>query len=270
VAVGEFITAWSISDSDNRGAAVTQRGPVRVAAVGDIHMDSGIAGTYRPALLCLGQEADVLLVAGDLTRHGTVAEAEVVARELADLPVPVFVVLGNHDHHNDEAELVTKTLESAGITVLEGSGAVIDCRGVRLGIAGTKGFGGGFANHRGSEFGEPEMKAFMRYSRSMAEGLGTALRELDCDVRIGMTHYASCLGTLEGEPPELYSFLGSQLLADALESAPNTVLGLHGHAHAGTEIGTTTGGIAIRNVAYPVIRKTYQVYEIAAPTPVGA
>jgi len=161
---------------------------IRVAAVGDVHIDADVVGRYRPALDQLGDCADVLLLAGDLTRHGTVAEAKCVATEFGGLPVPVIAVLGNHDHHSDQPDEVTKVLEDAGITVLEGSGTVQTFGGTRLGVAGAKGFGGGFAGRCGSDFGEPEMKAFIRTTSRIADRLGEVLRGLDCDVLVALTH----------------------------------------------------------------------------------
>jgi Icc-related predicted phosphoesterase len=240
---------------------------VRVAAVGDVHLDEDVLGRFRPALEHLGDKADVLLLAGDLTRHGTTDEARCVATEFGNLAVPVVAVLGNHDYHSDAQDEVTKVLEDAGIIVLERSGIVLDCSGIRLGIAGTKGFGGGFVGRSGSEFGEPEMKAFMRHSRHLAEEFGGALRGLECDVRVALTHYSPVADTLLGEPPEIYPFLGSYLLAQAVDSAP-TELAVHGHAHAGSERGTTPGGVRVRNVAHPVIKQAYNVYQISvAPAP---
>jgi Icc-related predicted phosphoesterase len=243
-------------------------GPVvRVAAVGDVHIDHDVVGRYRPALEKLGDCADVLLLAGDLTRHGTAAEAECVAREFRDLAVPVIAVLGNHDYHCDEVPAVTTILRDAGLIVLECTGTVLSCAGLRVGVAGTKGFGGGFAGACGSEFGEPEMKAFTRHSRELAERFGVALRELDCDVRLAVTHYSPVPATLVGEPLEIYPFLGSYLLAQAIDSAPDTALAVHGHAHAGSERGTTPGGVKVRNVAHPVIKQAYNVYQLNVPAP---
>jgi Icc-related predicted phosphoesterase len=235
---------------------------VRVAAVGDVHLDADVLGRYRPALEHLPDKADVLLLAGDLTRHGTPEEAQCVAQEFGGLGVPVVAVLGNHDYHCDQPEKVTAILQEAGITVLEGDGVVLSCGDQRVGIAGAKGFGGGFAGRCGSEFGEPEMKAFTRHTRDVSERLGEALRSLDCDMRIALTHYAPVPETLVGEPLEIYPFLGSYLLAQAIDSAPGTVLAVHGHAHAGSERGTTPGGVKVRNVAHPVIKQAYSVYEI--------
>ena len=234
---------------------------IRIAAVGDVHLDEDVVGRFRPALEELPECADVLLLAGDLTRHGTEAEARCVAEEFGGLAVPVVTVLGNHDHQCDQVPQVVKVLEDAGITVLEGNGVVLDCAGGRLGIAGVKGFGGGFAGRCASDFGEPEMKAFVRTTTDSADRLGAALRSLDCDKLVALTHYSPVPDTLAGEPLEIYPFLGSYQLGQAIDSAP-TALAVHGHAHAGTERGTTPGGVRVRNVAHPVIKQAYSVFHV--------
>lgn len=234
---------------------------IRVAAVGDVHMDADVVGRFRPALEELPERADALLLAGDLTRHGSVAEARCVAQEFGNLGVPVIAVLGNHDYHCDEVPRVCDVLQAAGITVLEGDSVVVDTPGGRLGVAGVKGFGGGFAGRSGSEFGEPEMKAFIRTTCDIADRLADALRSLDADVRVALMHYAPIPDTLAGEPLEIYPFLGSYLLGQAVDSAPTT-LAVHGHAHAGSERGTTPGGVRVRNVAHPVIKQAYSVFHV--------
>lgn len=239
---------------------------IRVAAVGDVHMDVDVLGRYRPSLEQLGERADVLLLAGDLTRHGTVNEAECVVREFGDLPVPVVAVLGNHDYHSDQQHEVTKVLAAGGITVLEGEGITISCRDVKFGVAGIKGFGGGFAGRCASMFGEPEIKDFVRTTEKAATRLQAALLSLDADVLVALTHYAPVPDTLLGEPLEIYPFLGSYLLGQAIDSAP-TALAVHGHAHAGVERGVTPGGVRVRNVAHPVIRQAYSVYQLDAASP---
>jgi Icc-related predicted phosphoesterase len=232
---------------------------IRAAAVGDVHLAPDVRGRIRPHLTGIAEHADVLLLAGDLTQHGTVAEAEVVVAEFADLGVPVVTVLGNHDYQCDRQDEITDLLRASGVTVLEGSGVVIDLPGGRLGVAGGKGFGGGFPGRSASEFGEPEMKAFVRHSRLLAHAIGAALRGLDADFRVALTHYSPVADTLKGEPPEIYPFLGSYFLAEATDSAP-ACLHVHGHAHAGTECGTTLAGVPVRNVALPVLRRAYAVY----------
>ncbi|MFY1695373.1 MULTISPECIES: metallophosphoesterase family protein [unclassified Solwaraspora] len=241
---------------------------IRIAAVGDVHMDTDVVGRFRPALAQLPDQADVLLLAGDLTRHGTESEARCVAQEFGDLAVPVVAVLGNHDHHCDEVPQLVKVLTDAGITVLEGDGVVLDSPGGRLGVAGVKGFGGGFAGRCASRFGEPEMKAFVSTTAESADRLRSALVELDCDVRVALTHYAPVPETLAGEPLEIYPFLGSYLLAEAIDAAP-TDLAVHGHAHFGSERGTTPGGVRVRNVAHPVIKQAYSVFVLHPAEPVA-
>lgn len=234
---------------------------IRVAAVGDIHLGEGMHGCYADDVAALENAADVLLLAGDLTRHGTVAEARVVAREFAASPVPVVAVLGNHDLHSDDGEGVTAALAEAGIAVLECSSTVLTLDGVRLGVAGTVGFGGGFPSGMVADFGEREMKAFAARGRVLAAGLGEALRTLDCDVTVALTHYAPVPETLEGEPREIYPFLGSHLLADVIDSC-GAALALHGHAHAGSPDGRTPGGVPVHNVARPVLRRPYRVFQL--------
>jgi len=234
---------------------------IRIAAVGDVHVDKDVVGRYRPALEQLPGVADALLIAGDLTRHGTVEEAKCMATEFGGLAVPVVVVLGNHDLQSDQQDEVTNVLRDAGLTVLEGDSTVLDINGHRLGIAGAKGFGGGFAGACASSFGEREMKNFVGTTEAIAERLGAALRGLECDALVALTHYAPVPETLVGEPLEIYPFLGSYLLGQAIDSAP-TALALHGHAHAGSERGRTPGGVPVRNVAHPVIKQAYNVYQL--------
>ncbi|MEU4560334.1 metallophosphoesterase [Actinoplanes sp. NPDC023936] len=234
---------------------------IRIAAVGDVHVDKDVVGRYRPALEELPERADALLIAGDLTRHGTVEEARCFAEEFGGLAVPVVVVLGNHDHQSDLQDDVTKTLTDAGITVLECSATVLEIRGHRLGIAGTKGFGGGFAGACASNFGEREMKDFVGTTEDLSARLGEALRSVQCDALVALTHYAPVPETLVGEPLEIYPFLGCYQLGQAIDSAP-TALALHGHAHHGSERGRTAGGVPVRNVAHPVIKQAYNVYQL--------
>ncbi len=239
---------------------------VRVAAVGDIHVGLDSAGELAPGLERVADEADILLFAGDLTKCGSAEEGKVLAAELGGVAVPTFAVLGNHDHHADEADEIVRYLDKAGVRVLDGDGVVVPVGDARVGIAGIKGFGGGFAGRCGSEFGEPEMKAFMAYSRAQASALGGALSSLADDgatVRVALTHYSPVEATLQGEPPEIFPFLGSYLLAEAIDHA-GADLSLHGHAHRGSEHGVTPGGVPVRNVAQTVLRAAYRVYCLEA------
>lgn len=239
---------------------------IRVAAVGDVHLGPDVRGRIRPHLDGIAGHADVLLLAGDLTQHGTLREAEIVAAEFEGLGIPVVAVLGNHDYQCDQEDEITALLAAGGITMLEGTGVVLDLPGGRLGVGGSKGFGGGFPGLGATEFGEPEMKAFVRHSRKLGHALGAALRGLDADIRVALTHYSPVAGTLKGEPPEIYPFLGSYFLAEASDSA-GASMHIHGHAHAGTEHGTTPGGAPVRNVALPVLRRAYAMYVLSQVDP---
>jgi Icc-related predicted phosphoesterase len=236
---------------------------IRIAAFGDCHVGADTGGRLRAHLAPVNDHADVLLIAGDLTKCGTKDEARLLTEELRDLTLPIYAVLGNHDYHADEVDGVERTLTDAGIRVLDGDAATFELADVSVGIAGTKGFGGGFAGASGSEFGEPEMKAFMAHTKHIAAGLQDALMSLTTDYRVALLHYAPIDTTLEGERLEIYPFLGSYLLAEAIDVAGADLV-LHGHAHGGIERGCTPGGVQVRNVAQPVIGAAYKVFTLGA------
>jgi Icc-related predicted phosphoesterase len=223
-------------------------------------MDS--AGLFRPHFRHLSEQADLLLLAGDLTRCGEAAEAAVMASELADLTVPKVAVLGNHDHHADQSPEVIEALEAAGVQVLEGTGTVVHIGGATLGVAGVKGFGGGFIGACASAFGEPEMKRFVEHTEDIARSLESALAGLRADRRVALLHYSPVEETLVGEHPGVYPFLGSYLLAEAVDRAGADLV-VHGHAHRGSAKGATPGGVPVRNVAQPVLRRAYQVFNLS-------
>jgi Icc-related predicted phosphoesterase len=234
----------------------------RVAAVGDVHFGLDAAGTFGARYARVAEDADALLLAGDLTRRGTRPEADGLVAELSAIEVPIVAVLGNHDLESDEDAYLRACLERMGVTVLEGEATVLELEGCRVGIAGTIGFGGGFPGGTCADFGEAENKAFMARSRRLAASLEQALDGLvDVEVRIALTHYAPVRATLEGENPEIFPFLGSHLLADAVDRGRGD-LALHGHAHHGAERGRTPGGVPVRNVSRPVLGGPYRVFDL--------
>lgn len=231
---------------------------IRIAAVGDIHAGEDSRGALGTQFADLADNADLLLLAGDLTKRGLPAEARVVVDELAGAgSVPKVAVLGNHDYECDRAEELTAILQAGGVQVLEGSAALFEVGGSVVGVAGSKGFGGGFAGACCTPFGEPETKAFIGHTAALADGLSDALRSIDgADVRVALLHYAPVPDTLAGERLEIYPFLGSYLLAEAVDRGGADLV-VHGHAHAGRERGETPGGIPVRNVAQPLLRRAY-------------
>ncbi|GAA1635995.1 metallophosphoesterase [Nonomuraea maheshkhaliensis] len=242
---------------------------LRIAAVGDIHLGEDVRGRYRKKLDGIEDRADVFMLAGDLTRHGTLEEGRLVADELRGLPIPTVAVLGNHDYHSDLQDEIAAELRDAGVIVLDDEGVVIQCGDKKLGVVGGKGFGGGFAGKCASEFGEREIKDFVSHTRQIAERWKVALKEIVADERVVLSHYSPTKETLEGEPHEIYPFLGSYLLAEAVDTAGADLI-LHGHAHRGSEKGMTPGGIRVRNVALPVLNRAYAVYCLECEDAFGA
>jgi Icc-related predicted phosphoesterase len=241
---------------------------INVAAVGDVHVGRDMSGVLREQLATVSEHADVLLLAGDLTKAGLPEEAAMLAEEIRGVGVPTIAVLGNHDHHSDRQAEVGTILTDIGVIVLEGDATIVDTPGGTLGVAGVKGFGGGFAGASGSAFGEREMKSFIEHTQDRADALQAALASLEPDVKIALMHYSPVRDTLAGEPPEIFPFLGSYLLAEAVDRG-GADLAIHGHAHRGREHGVTAGGVHVRNVAQTVIRQAYAVYGFGADDGTG-
>lgn len=240
---------------------------VRIATAGDVHCGAHDTGRVREQFATVHQEADVLLLAGDLTNHGTPEEMTAFAAGMADTAarIPVYVVFGNHDVHAEMEAEARAILEAAGITVLEHEVATLDVNGTSVGIAGAKGFCGGFRGGCASMFGEREMRIFLKPTMEAAAFFSGALRSMDTDVKVALMHFAPVPETLFGERWELFPFLGAYQLGEAIDDA-GADLALHGHAHRGTEVGQTPGGIPVRNVAQAVLQRPYAVYDIEAKT----
>jgi Icc-related predicted phosphoesterase len=236
---------------------------IRLAAVGDVHCGRDVRSQIRSQFASVPEHADALLLAGDLTRLGLPEEAEVFADALRDLRgMPIAGVLGNHDFQSDRQDEVREIFVGAGVQMLEGGSVVWEIGSVRVAIAGTKGFGGGFEGTHATAFGEPEMKRFAEHTRSLADRLDQCLREMSgADLTVLLLHYAPVRETLTGEPREIFPFLGSYLFAE-LADRHGVDLVLHGHAHRGIERGRTPGGIPVRNVAQAVIQQGYAVYTL--------
>lgn len=216
---------------------------MRIAAIADLHCRADSRDVVRAALDEAEREADVLVIAGDLTDTGLPDEIAVLREELEDLTLPIVAVLGNHDHESGEADALTNMLHSIDVRVLDGTVFEID----GVGFVGTKGFCGGFGDLIVQPFGEQALKTFIQAGIDEAVRLENALAKLDCDRRVGVLHYAPVTETLHGEPPEIHAFLGSSRLADALERRGVDVI-VHGHAHHGSPYGETPGGIPVYNV----------------------
>lgn len=234
---------------------------IRIAAVGDVHFDRKSRGRLSGHFDHLEGKADVLLLAGDLTQTGHVEEGRVLCADLAECPVPVVAVLGNHDYHVDQSTEIISMLAHVGVTVLEKGVARLEIGEKTVGVVGLKGFGGGFVGACATDFGEPEMKVFIRHTKSQAQFLRSGLQQLDTDYKIALLHYAPVPDTLHGEKKEIFPFLGSYLLGEAIDDG-GADIAFHGHAHAGVERGETPGGIPVRNVAQPVIRHVFNIYTL--------
>jgi Icc-related predicted phosphoesterase len=241
---------------------------VRVAATGDIHCREANRDRVLEAFAQVAGKADVALLAGDLTSHGTAEEAETLCAASERFGGPIFAVLGNHDWHAGEADAIAGLLERAGIKLLEGDATVCQVDGLELGIVGAKGFVGGFAPRHLPDFGEPSLRAVYAETTAQVEALDAGLHAVaTCPIRLVTLHYSPVEATLEGEPREIFTFLGSdRLAAPILEHGPDLVV--HGHAHAGSAEGRI-GEVPVYNVSMPLNGSAFRIFEVEARTPAG-
>jgi Icc-related predicted phosphoesterase len=217
---------------------------VRIAAIADVHCRIDSQPMLRPILDRMRQEADVMVLAGDLTDTGLPAEMEVLLEELERCNLPIVAVLGNHDHESDKAEELEKMLVKSGVRYLNANAFEID----EVGFVGTKGFAGGFGSALVQPFGERALKEFIRASIDEAVALENAVARLTCEKKVAVLHYAPVKETLDGEPLEIFPFLGSSRLANALDRQTVDII-FHGHAHHGSPTGRTAGNIPVYNVS---------------------
>ena len=224
---------------------------IRLAAVGDLHCREDQHGRFRQLVKQINSEADLLLLCGDLTDRGLSEEGKVLAEELSALRVPAAAVLGNHDYeHNQVREIITE-LSRVGVHVLDGDHFIFDRV---LGVAGVKGFGGGFGNATLQAFGEAQTKAFVQEAVSESLKLEAALSHLDTPRKVVIMHYAPIPETLEGENMEIRPFLGTSRLSMPVDHYGAEAV-FHGHAHHGSHSGKTKSGIPVYNVAMPLMTK---------------
>ena len=239
-----------------------------MAAIGDIHCALGARGKLKPLFGAMRRQAEVFLLCGDLTDNGLPEEAEILASELeaADAPF-VAAVLGNHDFHSDHVEEVRKILTSGGVKILDGDAC--EFRGV--GFTGVKGFIGGFDSRMLQAWGEESIKHVVHESMEESLKLESGLAKLQSEPRVVLLHYAPIQATVVGEPSEIYAFLGSSRLEEALHRHSVQAV-FHGHAHNGTPEGRTENGIPVYNVALPVMKRLrpeepFRTLEIRVPVP---
>jgi Icc-related predicted phosphoesterase len=239
---------------------------IRIAAAADVHASDASAERLESAFADLDGKADVVLLAGDLTTRGEPEEAEVLARACRQVEVPIFAVLGNHDHHAARVDELRDVLASASVRILDREFATCCVDELELGIVGTKGFVGGFPGSALPDFGEPLLRRVYAETTAEAEAIAAGLQAtVHCDVRVVLLHYSPILETLEGEPEGIRTFLGCDRLATPIaENGADLVL--HGHAHAGSFDGRI-GAIPVYNVAVHVTGRNFWIFEVDGSGP---
>jgi Icc-related predicted phosphoesterase len=234
---------------------------LRIAAAADVHASEASRERVERAFAELDGEADVLLLAGDLTTSGEPGQAAVLASACRRLDLPIFAVLGNHDHHAARVEELEEVLRDGGVRLLDRACATCVVDGLELGVVGAKGFVGGFPGSALPDFGEPLLRRVYAETSAEAEAIARGLQEIvHCDLRVVLLHYAPVAETIEGEPPGIHTYLGCERLATPIaENGADLVL--HGHAHAGSFEGCI-GDIPVYNVALHVTGRNFWVFEL--------
>jgi len=222
-----------------------------LAAVGDLHCREDHHGRFRQLVKQVNATADLLVLCGDLTDRGMLEEGRVLAEELSALRVPCAAVLGNHDYEHGQVKEICGELAKVGVRILDGDHFIFE---KVLGIAGVKGFGGGYGNATLQAFGEPQTKGFVQEAVTESLKLEAALSHLDTPRKIIIMHYAPIPETLEGENIEIRPFLGTSRLAMPIDHYGAEAV-FHGHAHHGALHGKTKSGIPVFNVAMPLLAR---------------
>jgi uncharacterized protein len=234
---------------------------IRIAAAGDIHCSEPLRDHIVHAFARVAEEADLVLLAGDLTTHGEPEQAAVLADACRGLSIPVLAVLGNHDFHANRCAEVCAVLAEAGVRVLQRSFEIHEIEGIEVGVVGAKGFVGGFPGAELPDFGEPLLREVYRETTREVDAIEQGLEAVaGCHRRIVLLHYAPVPGTLVGEPETIWAFLGSSRLAAPI-GAHRPDLVLHGHAHRGT-FAAELGPVPVRNVAVAVTGKDFELFEL--------
>jgi Icc-related predicted phosphoesterase len=246
---GAFPTRSAISKNN----MASDGRPLRVAAIGDLHVQEDSVAPYRELFTEISSHADVLLLCGDLTNFGKTSEAEILAEDIKSCAIPVLGVLGNHDYECGQPEVVCEILHAAGMVVLDEQAHEID----GVGFAGVKGFLGGFGRGELAPFGEPIIKAFVDEAMKEARKLENALRTLRTERSVAVLHYSPVTDTLQGEPEEIFQYLGAQRLAEPIDRFEHVKAVVHGHAHHGTYEGRTPLGKPVYNVAQFVVKPLF-------------
>lgn len=230
----------------------TNNSPVRIAAVADIHCNKANQSELHGLFLQASQTADALILAGDLTDIGQIEEAQLLAKELTVIKVPIIGVLGNHDFEGGRQKEIADILCEAGVSMLDGD--TCEVRGI--GFAGVKGFAGGFGKLALQSWGEQAIKQFVQETVNETLHLESALARLQTARRVAVMHYSPIRATVEGEPLEIFPFLGSSRLEEPVNRFEVAAV-FHGHAHGGSPDGKTTKNVPVYNVSLPVLRRSY-------------
>ena len=227
---------------------------VRIAAIGDLHHGRNVVqGSLQPLFAQATELADVLVICGDLTDYGLPDEARALAREITSaLKIPVVAVLGNHDFESGQQAEIVKILFDAGVVVLDGDTTEVH----GIGFAGIKGFCGGFGRRALGPGGEDIIKQFVREAVDEALKLESALARLRNDRLVAVLHYSPIQGTVEGEPREIFPFLGCSRLEEPIGRFPVSVV-FHGHAHHGQPEGRTANDVPVFNVSASLMRELF-------------
>lgn len=235
---------------------------MRVAATADLHFNPPVWEHIRPHIERVRDEADVLIVAGDLTNYGKTSEMEPLLNLLVRLRIPIIAVLGNHDYESCQEQELMKMMATEGIKILDGTGYERD----GVGFAGTKGFIGGFGRGVLTAFGEREVKAIVQAAIDESLKLERALSQLRTNKRVVILHYAPIVATVKGEAPEIFPYLGTSRMAEVVDRHGADLI-VHGHAHHGTAEGKTVGGVPVYNVALGLLQaenppRAYRVFDL--------
>jgi len=197
-------------------------------------------------------QPDLFLFAGDMyeyrnpDQYGTILDFI----KLRNWKCPIVAIFGNREFPEDEDDI--KKVCGKKITFLNDESIVLKIKNKTVGIVGSRG-----SLDMPTWWQSHHVKGVKDMYQQKIEKAEKLLKELDTDIKILLTHYATTYKTLKGEDPDIYPGLGSQKYEKVIEQTKPTFV-IHGHVHFGIPL-AFVNSIPVFNVSFHLNKKIVEI-----------